>query len=763
MDHQVEHDPSDRDLANRWAAGDEQGYEQLVTRFAPMVHARCQRALGASDADDATQAVFLVLADKRAQAMASPALAAWLFTVADYVVLNALRDRKRRQHAEHSMPLRHEAEETAMDDLREHLDACLAELPTAERDAVRLHHLAGFTLAEIAAQSRQPLSTIHARVQRGLGRLRTRLARRGVAVTGLALLACFKAEAAEPVPLNLQYHLRDLNPAGRTGGATSLPSDRVHRWSHPRISLMTRIALTSAAAVLLSSTAYHFLAAGDQPATPPAPALVVTDPDLDPDKAAPFTVIRWNDGTRLVERLRTLPEAALLPPTAEPILAQIAAVQQAVLVIDSALGASPEARRLAYETQNELKHGTPAQIKARREELQRAMAAKPAVSPRLGDMLGCGWITVADHQDTLLATLHQDLCQPHFFFSITPDRLHIDSQRMTLTPLAGSDIAQVPESLLTSQDPSADLEMNVFRDRGLSEGTEPSGAMTLHLDPAGARFTSRFPWGLATPKEVAEELALPHVDRRRLDTIPADALIAAAAAVDATHSKDSPLWISTRSQIESVLKENSASDPTIRKYAMAFLDAMEHVDGHVLFWLQPGAPIPTMTVQADLSHAAIEAFITATGETPNADGVVLLPLGPITLQVGGKDGHLIATTRPDGLAGAVASGGFCQNPEIQQALTEMPMEGPLACVLLRPEAFAAHMSPFLEMALQPEDHQRLADYRQRLGASRSYGSFRFEIHPDGMHAEAHGLVALIAGLVVTAQMAKPEQLFKGVN
>lgn len=788
MDQMHDAGPSDRDLAHRWAAGDEQGYEQLVTRFAPMVHARCRRALGASDADDATQAVFLVLADKRAQAVASPALAAWLFTVADYVVLNALRDRKRRRQAEHSMPPRHDAEETTMDDLREHLDACLAELPAAERDAVRLHHLAGYTLAEVATHSKQPVSTIHARVQRGLERLRSKLVKRGVAVTSLALLANVQAHAAESVPVNVMAHLRDLNPAGKTGGATSAPSDRARRWSRPRISLMTRIALTGAAALLLGSASYHFLPAADQSPAHPAPQPTAAKPRLDPDKATMFGVMRWNDGARLVQRLRALPEASLLPPSAEPFLAKMAAIQQASLVIDPLFAATPELRRMSFAAQLDVDQETPEQYKTKQLAVMEAMTAQQASVPTLSNMFGRGSLTVADDHDDLLQMLSQALSQAAAPFKVGADRVQVAGHQLLVAPVPDSAFARLPESVLASRDPSADLEMNSFLDRGLGDGAELGGTMFLHLDARGASFVSHSEWGLTTPKQITSLLALPRIDRQRLESVPADALVAAMVAVDSTTLKDSQFWFGLRAGVEMPFRQRAApadnepsasgevsvhalqpnavtletTDP-VRKQIGTILDTVEQVNGHIVFWVQPGTPIPTMTLQADLSRPAAEALIASLGETPNAEGVVMLSLGPVLLQMGWKDGRLIATTRSDGLAGAVASGGFCANPEIQKALADMPATAPLGCVLLRSEALAAQVSPFLAMALPPESRQRFADYQHRLGTTQSYGSFRVDVTPDGINSEAHGLIALIAGMTVAAQMMHPEQMFKGVN
>lgn len=88
--------PVDEHLAKAWAQGDEGAFAAIVHRYGPMIQARCARVLPDADADDATQAVFLVLLRRAPQAAASPRLAAWLLRVADNVCRNAHRDRRRR-------------------------------------------------------------------------------------------------------------------------------------------------------------------------------------------------------------------------------------------------------------------------------------------------------------------------------------------------------------------------------------------------------------------------------------------------------------------------------------------------------------------------------------------------------------------------------------------------------------------------------------------------------------------------------------------
>src|SRR5437016_803214 len=84
---------TEQDLCRRYAAnGDEQAFTALVNAHASMVLAVCRRVLGNhQDAEDATQAVFCILAKKVGTIDASRPLAPWLYRVASGLAHTALQ------------------------------------------------------------------------------------------------------------------------------------------------------------------------------------------------------------------------------------------------------------------------------------------------------------------------------------------------------------------------------------------------------------------------------------------------------------------------------------------------------------------------------------------------------------------------------------------------------------------------------------------------------------------------------------------------
>ena len=175
---------TDAELVRFFAeARDDGAFAELARRHGPMVTAVCRRVLSdAPEADDAAQAVWLVLA-KRAGSLRDPErLGAWLHGVATRVALRARGRLARRRSRERPMPDSVAAGEVAptSPDWAPVLDAELARLPEAFRTPLVLCELEGLARAEVATRLGIPEGTLASRLARGKAKLRARLVRRGV-------------------------------------------------------------------------------------------------------------------------------------------------------------------------------------------------------------------------------------------------------------------------------------------------------------------------------------------------------------------------------------------------------------------------------------------------------------------------------------------------------------------------------------------------------------------------------------------------------
>jgi RNA polymerase sigma factor (sigma-70 family) len=194
-------------LAKYVAENSQQAFAELVDRHAPTVYSVCLRVTGdAEEAQDALQAAFLVLARKAGTLSGSEPLGGWLFRVAQSAAGHARRSAERRRRHEREAAAVRAADAAAgpagqlWSELAPHLDAALAALPAAQRDAIVLRYLEGKPEAEICRELGCPQSTLATRLARGIERLREKLAPRGAALSAAALAELLVGSAAPVAP-----------------------------------------------------------------------------------------------------------------------------------------------------------------------------------------------------------------------------------------------------------------------------------------------------------------------------------------------------------------------------------------------------------------------------------------------------------------------------------------------------------------------------------------------------------------------------------
>jgi RNA polymerase sigma factor (sigma-70 family) len=297
---------SDAQLLDRFASrrdeAAEAAFEELVSRHGPMVLRVCRGVLNdAHDAEDAFQAVFLVLASRAGSIRRSGSVASWLFGVAQRVASRARRASARRQRLNRAV-----AERAAETDLpgETDLDSGLLhdeidDLPERLRAPVVLCYLQGLTYAAAAQQLGLSEIAVRGRLARARERLRHRLTRRGVTVPAGLLVAGAAGQAQAAVPLPLVHSTVRIALGFVTGHAAAVLARGV-------LSSMLLNQVKVAAVVLLIAIGGGFWtwrafagAAGEKaqagsgkaaakPSTKPAPAL--SEPTLPQTYTYPITV-----------------------------------------------------------------------------------------------------------------------------------------------------------------------------------------------------------------------------------------------------------------------------------------------------------------------------------------------------------------------------------------------------------------------------------------------------------------------------------------
>ncbi|MBN8246161.1 MAG: sigma-70 family RNA polymerase sigma factor, partial [Verrucomicrobia bacterium] len=246
----------DSELLHAWAKRhDHDAFGELVRRHLNLVHASARRQVGDPElAEEVAQAVFLVLARRAASLGDRVVLSGWLFRTTRFVATRALRTRQRRTHHETlaaMTPANAEPAATpdAWTEVAPHLDAALAALPGADRDAVLLRYVEGRPLRAVGEQLGISEDAAKKRVSRALERLRSWLARRGVALTAGGLATLLTEMPSEAATAGLAARI-----AGAVSGSTAEGSALALASGAARDALLDRVRALlpwSAVAVLL--------------------------------------------------------------------------------------------------------------------------------------------------------------------------------------------------------------------------------------------------------------------------------------------------------------------------------------------------------------------------------------------------------------------------------------------------------------------------------------------------------------------------------
>lgn len=180
-------DLSDEELIARSRDGESAAFGEFIERHMAVVHRWMMRAVGAEDADDLTQDVFLRAYRGLARFRAQAPPRAWLAAIADNAIKNRYRSRSRFRRIFSSEPssgaledrasrARNPEERAGAGESRDSVQDALSKLPIEFRLPIVLRDLEEWSYEEIATSLQLPIGTVKSRIARGRGQLRTILA-----------------------------------------------------------------------------------------------------------------------------------------------------------------------------------------------------------------------------------------------------------------------------------------------------------------------------------------------------------------------------------------------------------------------------------------------------------------------------------------------------------------------------------------------------------------------------------------------------------
>ena len=269
---------------------DADAFAGLVRRHGPMVLGVCRRVIGdLSTADDAFQAVFLVLARRAAAIVPREQVGNWLYGVSYRTAIKAravLARRRSREKQVEVMPEPPVSSPELWSDLQPVIDEELARLPDKLRLPVVLCDLEGRPQREVARHLKVAPATLATRLATARRMLAKRLTQRGVTLSGGALAGLLTAHGTvAAVSHTLAYGLAQAAEAVACGSiASSFVSPHAIQLSEGviRMMLLTKLKTVAVAVVTVAILTGGFslglapALAGDEPAQSQKPGAAST-------------------------------------------------------------------------------------------------------------------------------------------------------------------------------------------------------------------------------------------------------------------------------------------------------------------------------------------------------------------------------------------------------------------------------------------------------------------------------------------------------
>lgn len=240
-------------------AGSEAAFAALVERHIDRVYSVALRhARNPHEAEEITQAVFIILAKKARSLRRGVILEGWLYQTARLTAVTRVRSEIRRSHREKAFmqTTSNENEAGAWSQIVPLLDGALAGLNEQDRNAVVLRFFYGKSLREVGAALGASEDSARMRIQRALERLRQYFFKRGVTSTTAIIAGVIAANSVQAAPPALA---KLATAAALAKGAAGSASTVAIAKGLLKIMAWTKMQTTIVGAVIVGLAAYSMM------------------------------------------------------------------------------------------------------------------------------------------------------------------------------------------------------------------------------------------------------------------------------------------------------------------------------------------------------------------------------------------------------------------------------------------------------------------------------------------------------------------------
>jgi uncharacterized protein (TIGR03435 family) len=247
-----------RDLLAQFARNrSEDAFSELVRRHIALVHSVALRHTdNPHQAEEITQAVFIILARKAASIGQKTILSGWLYHTARLTAANFRRSEFRRIRREQEAFMQSTSEETLPDsawrELEPLLDEAMARLGATDRDAVVLRYFENKTQLEVGAALGVEERAAQKRVRRAVEKLRTFFLKRGIDSTAANITGAISANSVQAAPVALA---KAVTAVAIAKGATATTSTltlikgvlKIMAWTKAKMAIVVGVGVLLAA------------------------------------------------------------------------------------------------------------------------------------------------------------------------------------------------------------------------------------------------------------------------------------------------------------------------------------------------------------------------------------------------------------------------------------------------------------------------------------------------------------------------------------